>query len=240
MNTVPGVNIEDNMSNLETTKQYFEKNPEHLKHAKETYSQMYDESGKKITPLMHGTVLDIGSGGIINYDSTKVERLILVDISTANKENAVRNIFFVNSNIKQLGIKNEIADVVIIQHVLHHLAENTRRKSEESFVNSIHEISLAIKKSGKLIIIEGVVPYSLETAQKVLFSLNKILYKALFNFPMVLQYSQKTIINKIQQEGLKIESVEAIEDGEILPIFGMNLPRKYIPLKHICIIARKE
>jgi SAM-dependent methyltransferase len=240
MNTVHGVNIEDKMSNLEKTKQYFEKNPEHLKHAKEAYILLYENSGKKISPHISGTVLDIGSGGIINYNSAKAEKLVLIDISVANKENAVKNIFFVNSNVKQLGLKRGIANSIIIQHVLHHLAEDTRKKSEESLANSIHEISSALKKGGKLIIIEGVVPYSLEIIQKILFPLNKILYQILFNFPMVLQYSQKTIIKQVQQHGLNIESIELIDDGNVLPIFGMNLPRKYIPLKHLCIIARKE
>lgn len=226
------------MSNLQKTKNYFETNPVHLKHAQKEYPLLYIESGKKINQYIHGIVLDIGSGGIINYDPTLVKHIILVDISTANKENATNKIFFLNSDVQKLGIKKNSVDCIIMQHLLHHLAGDTVRITEKNLVGAFHETHRVLKKGGILLIIEGFVPYPFELLQKILFPFDKRLYCFLFNFPMVLQYSYTTILKQLKQEQFTLVSIASIEDGDVLPIFGMNLPRKYIPLKHKIIIAK--
>lgn len=227
-------------SNIEKTKEYFEKNPHHFKNAVEEYPIMYQEAAKSINQYIKGIVLDIGSGGIINYNTEKAKKVVLADITTSNKERAKGNIIFVNGDIRLLGIKEESVDTVIMQHLLHHLADNTLKKSLKNLGDAIKESRRVLKKSGRIIIVEGMVPWSLELLQRFLFPINKKTYKWCFHFPMVLQYSERTIAKELKKAGLKIERRETIPDGDILPIFGMNLQRKWIPLKHRCIVARKE
>lgn len=227
-------------SNIHKTKEYFDANPTHFKHAVEKYPTMYREAAERINKQIKGNVLDIGSGGIINYDTTKAKKVFLVDITTANKERAGENIIFVNSDIRKLGIKDEKIDMVIMQHLLHHLADNTLKKTLRNLEEGFKETERVVKKQGKIMIVEGCVPPTFDYLQRALFPLNKRLYKWLFSFPMVLQYSKEKITRELKKAGFEIESVEVIQDGDVLPIFGLNLPRKYIPLKHYCIVAKKR
>ncbi|MEK6920715.1 MAG: class I SAM-dependent methyltransferase [Nanoarchaeota archaeon] len=227
-------------SNIHKTKEYFDANPTHFKHAVEEYPIMYREAAERINKHIKGNVLDIGSGGILNYDTKKAKNVFLVDITTANKERAGKNIIFMNSDMRNLGIRDEKIDIVIMQHLLHHLADNTLQKTLRNLEEGFKETQRVVKKEGKIMIVEGCVPLTFDYLQRALFPLNKRLYKWLFSFPMVLQYSKEKIVRELKKAGFEIESVEVIKDGDILPIFGLNLPRKYIPLKHYCIIAKKN
>ena len=130
--------------------------------------------------------------------------------------------------------------MVIMQHLLHHLADNTLKKTLKNLERGFKETNRVVKKQGKIMIVEGCVPPLFDYLQRALFPINKRLYKWLFSFPMVLQYSKEKIVQELKKSGFEIEAVEVIKDGDILPIFGLNLPRKYIPLKHYCIIAKKN
>ncbi len=227
-------------SNIKKTKEYFDANPTHFKNAVEEYPIMYREAAERINHQIKGTVLDIGSGGIINYDTKKAKTVVLADITTANRERAGKNVVFINGDIRQLGIKNEKIDLVIMQHLLHHLADNTLKKTLNNLKQGIRETNKVVKKGGKIIIVEGCVPPFFDYLQRILFPINKKLYKWIFSFPMVLQYSREKIVKELKKANFEIESIEVIKDGNVLPIFGLNLPRKYIPLKHYCIIAKKR
>jgi len=226
-------------SNVKETKTYFDSNPKHFKDAIEEYPIMYREAAKGINKYIKGNVLDVGSGGVINYNTNKLKNLFLADIASANKERAKNNIFFLNGDIRNLGIKKNSMDCVVIQHLLHHLADNTLKKSLQNLEKSIKEIHNTLKEGGTILIIEGLVPLPFDLLQRSLFSINKQVYKKLFNFPMVLQYSERKIIKEIKKSGFKLEHIETIKDGNVLPIFGMNIPRKFVPLKHKFIVARK-
>ena len=165
--------------------------------------------------------------------------MVLADITSANRDRAGKNIVFINSDIRRLGIEGEKMDIVVMQHLLHHLADNTLKKTLYNLKQGFRETNRVVKKGGKIIIIEGCVPPFFDYLQRILFPINKKLYKWIFSFPMVLQYSREKIVRELKKEGFVIESVEVIKDGDVLPIFGLNLPRKYIPLKHYCIIAKK-
>ena len=59
------------------------------------------------------------------------------------------------------------------------------------------------------------------------------------SFNKVKGYSWATCLPINEQVVHTPPGKRVIKDGDVLPIFGLNLPRKYIPLKHYCIIAKK-
>ena len=228
------------MSNVKKTKTYFDSNPKHFQDAIQEYPLMYQQAATRISPYLHGRVVDVGSGGILNYDLSKIDALFLVDITTANKERARKNTFFIHGNVCTLCIGSATVDVVIMQHLLHHLADDSLSKTLAHLHAAFSEAYRILKSGGVILIVEGTVPYSLDLLQRFLFPLNKRLYKLLFHFPMVLQYAKKTIFQSLHSVGFSVQKTEIVPDGDILPIFGMNLPRKYIPLRHHFIVAEKK
>lgn len=98
----------------------------------------YDKAGKFITPQLveNGSVLDIGNGGILNYDYSGLKELVCADISVSKKVKevykTVPNVSFIESNIMKMdNIQTGRFDAVIVQKVIHHLAESNYKKNEE-------------------------------------------------------------------------------------------------------------
>ncbi len=228
------------MSNIQETKEYFAKNPEHVKNALNEYQHLYKNVGEMLNKHISGIVVDIGSGGTFNYNTSHLKLLIAGDLTTANKERREENIVFVNLDMRSLPLKKKCVNRVIMQHLLHHLADGTFKKTKKNLQAGLREVHSVIRDSGKVIIIEGTVPPFFEFLQRILFGINKYAYDYLFNFPMVFVYSQQTIVDELKNAGFSLETCESIDDGDILPIFGLNLPRKYIPLKHLFMILTKK
>jgi len=80
--------------------------------------------------------LDIGNGGVINYNSDRIGELICADLSVSDK--AVKryadknNIKFVAGNMLDLKEYDDNSfDAVIVQTVIHHLADRRLKQTEK-------------------------------------------------------------------------------------------------------------
>ena len=111
--------------------EYFDdKSREYVKTIMDAEGDYYDKAEKFITPLLvpGGRVLDIGNGGILNYDYSQLKELLCADISVSKKieevYKKVPNVSFIESNIMDMkNIEDGRFDAVIVQKVIHHLAE---------------------------------------------------------------------------------------------------------------------
>lgn len=227
-------------SNIQKTKEYFNSKPKYFRTPLESYPILYKDAAEKINKQIQGNVIDIGSAETINYDTSKIKTLILADITNMNKEKAQKNIFLINSDIRKLAIKRDSIDFAIIQHTLHHLADNTLKTSLQNLNQGLQESYDILKRGGKSLIIEGVISEPFYILQKILFPINKRLYKILFNHPMVLQYSERQIYKELKKVGFKIEHSEIIKTDKFLGILGIKIPRWFIPIRYKFIIAVKE
>lgn len=115
----------------------------------------YDKAEKFITPILkeNDSVLDIGNGGIINYDYSFLKELICADLSVSNKIKEVYknvpNISFIESNIMDMSnINSERFNAVIIQKVIHHLAEVDYKTTKRNCIKAIHECLRVLHRGG--------------------------------------------------------------------------------------------
>ena len=226
-------------SNIQKTKEYFDSKPKHFRKPLESYPILYKEAAERINKHIQGKVIDVGSAETINYDTNKIKTLILADITNMNKEKAQKNIFLINSDMREIGIKSDLMDFAIIQHTLHHLAGNTLKRSLKNLNQGLQESYRILKKGGKGLIIEGVVPEPFYILQKILFPIHKKIYKIFFNHPMVIQYSERQIYKELKKVGFKVEPSEIIKTDKLLGILGINVPHWLIPIKYKFIIAVK-
>ncbi len=108
----------------------------------------YDKAERFISPLLKDNwcVLDIGNGGILNYEYSTLKELVCADISVSRKIEEVYkdvpNVSFIESNIMDMSnVESNRFDAVIVQKVIHHLAENNYSTTRNNCIKAISKHS---------------------------------------------------------------------------------------------------
>ena len=104
-------------------------------------------------------LLDIGHGGIFDYQTANIKQICGLDLSVMNYSNLPKNIKLFIGSVLNIPKNLNSFDKVLMNMLLHHV---TGKNVEENFINlrlSINQAKKALKKNGELIIVESCVPY---------------------------------------------------------------------------------
>ena len=217
-------------------KTYFTKIVEEYKKATDYNEELYQNVGKKLDEILFGKVVDFGNGGVINYDTRRIKKLICVDIIFENKSITGNKINFVCGNFYDInhGCK---ADCVLAQVLLHHLTD------EKKLRKCLRKVKAVLNKNGKFIIVEVAFPRFLELFQNII---KPILFNilAMMKKPSLRFFSVKSLLALLAEAGFNNIQIQYIATGKRVspaPVLFPNLriPGKLYPFKHILIEAKK-
>lgn len=209
----------------------------------------YEKSAEYINADIsgQGIVLDIGNGGIINYDYENLKQLICADISISKRIEEVYkdvpNITFIETDIMGMDkLQDSMFDTVIVQKVIHHLAEASYRKTRRNTIQALKECLRVLKKSGSLIICESTVKRWFECLEIICYPL---MMKCcdLVKFDRVYQYSAKSLRRLIEDELSGIATVDVVKDigtGEHVLFLGRKIPSWVLPCGVTYYLIRKK
>lgn len=214
--------------------QYFDdESREYAKTMMDAEADYYENARALITPYMAegASVLDIGNGGILNYDFSMVRELVCADISLSDRIVAAYkdapNVRFVKSDILGMGnMESGHFDVVIVQKVIHHLAEKDYKTTRANCVRALNECVRVLRPGGRLLVLESTVRRWFERLEIAFF---KPMMAAcdLLKFDRVFQYSPGSLAEIISEE---VENVEPLIGGAMQDI-GMG--------RHVVFLGRK-
>ncbi len=226
------------MKNIERTKEYFNSYVNHSRLIKETkQSEIPRQTGRALESKLKGVVLDIGSGGRVDYPTEKVGCLISLDISLRSLANSQpdNKIRLLCGDAGKLPLKEDTFDQVVMIYTIHHLAGETLADSYENLGGVLRECYRVLKKSGRLLIVDTFSPRPIECLEKFAFSFAfRVL--SLLKKPMVYFYSLPNLIDILKKEGgFKHISVSKIDcsRAQLCPFnSSIGIPFKYVPLFH--------
>lgn len=209
----------------------------------------YNKAEKFITPLLkkNSSVLDIGNGGILNYDYSSLKELFCADISVSKKivdaYKDIPNITFIESNIMDMeNIESGHFDAVIVQKVIHHLAENDYKTTKKNCLKASKECIRVLKPGGILIVCESTVKRWFEWLEIALFK-PMMFCCDLVKFDRVFQYSPESL-KKLFTIGLKdsayFERIEDIGTGKHVLFLGRKFPSWMLPCSVTFYLIRKK
>ena len=208
----------------------------------------YDKAEKFITPLLkdNGCVLDIGNGGILNYEYASLKELVCADISVSKKIEEVYkdvpNVAFIESNIMDMkNVEDSRFDAVIVQKVIHHLAENNYSTTRRNCVRAMRECVRVLKPGGILIVCESTVKRWFE-CMEIAFFKPMMVCCDLVKFDRVYQYSPKSLEKLLDTElggNTKLERVEDIGMGDYVLFLGRKFPSWMLPCSVTFYLVRK-
>ncbi len=192
----------------------------------------------------NGIVLDLGNGGVINYDYRRLERLDCADIvvNRAMEEKCAgdQRIRFFQADATDLAdVVSESYDAVILQTVIHHLAGPTYRKTIQRVRSAIGECRRVLRTGGKLLVVESTVAPWFHAVERAVFPAMELFFR-LCRFGYVYQFSPDSLRKLLEEtEGMKLLCTEAVDVGPNIWIMGHSVPTRLTPCG-VCFYALQK
>ncbi len=189
-----------------------------------------------------GRLLDVGNGGVFEYDLDVAEEIVGVDLFLDESMAAdyPDNVTLRRGDALALGEAEGAWDVVLEGFLYHHL---TGAHPEDSVANTRRAIAEAVRMlapGGRLVIVESCIPRSLYPLERALFRPLRRLAatRLLGGHPATLQLPIGLLLDLVAEQ-IPIERTAPIPLGRWVTQFGRRFPTALTPVRAHLIVARK-
>jgi hypothetical protein len=211
---------------------YFRQNKREILEAAEYNRELYANIAAKLYGLLRGKVIDFGNGGVINYDTMRIDKLICVDVTNAKKGLTSQKIDFIYGDFYSFEFPTDL-HCVMAQFLLHHLSDD-QRLSE-----SLGGVRAALGHEGKFIVVEMLLPRYLELLQG---ALRPLIYRLLawMGKPALRFFSLESLSSMLRSTGFGRIETHFVDIGSRVapaPVLfpRLKIPGRLYPLK--CVIV---
>jgi len=185
-------------------------------------------------------LLDIGNGGVFDYDTSKIGEIVGLDLFLDNLPSHIRlskNIKMVQGSALDIPKILHDFDGVVIVMLIHHLVgktvqdclANTRRLFSETF--------RVLRPGGKLIIMESCVPSWFYAFEKIVFVPATVVIENTMKHPATLQYPADLLSGIIEKAGFVEVKRENIPKGKHVLQYGVKVPSWVTPVQPVLFSA---
>lgn len=223
-------------------KNYFENWDGYFKLSRTLFVDQYKHMSKAVSPYLSGSVVDVGSGGIINYSLKRVTHLDCVDLYAIPEHERLknRNITYLQGDAVLLPLPSRKSDCVIMQLLIHHLAQKNLHETNRVVLKAFKEAFRILKPEGKLLIIESCLPRWLEILWDFFYQPMSLLIRLIFRFPRVKQFSRMSLLGLLEKTDFTIVKIEQVPLGRYVSQFGIIVPSFLTPIRTYFIMAVKH
>ena len=198
-----------------------------------------------VTSELSGTrrLLDVGNGGVFDYDTTQIEEIIAVDLflDRMPPSQFPTNVTPRNGDGLALDEPSGTYDVVLEALLYHHLVGTRARDSIANVRITISEAARVLRPGGRLVVAESCVPRWFYGVEKALFRPLVALASTplLGGHPAVLQLPLG-LLQELVSKRLQIERAYRVPRGRWTTQFGRRWPTMLTPAYAVLIVARKH
>jgi SAM-dependent methyltransferase len=187
-------------------------------------------------------LLDIGNGGVFEYDTSKVKSIVAVDLflDQVPASQFPANVTARRGDALDLDEGDASYDLVLEALLYHHLVGTRPRDSIDNVRRAVTEAERVLRPGGRLVVAESCVPRWFYGFERVMFRPLVALARTplLGGHPAVLQLPFG-LLQALIGERLEIERAYRIPMGRWLTQFGRRWPTALTPARAVIVVARK-
>jgi ubiquinone/menaquinone biosynthesis C-methylase UbiE len=200
----------------------------------------YRLSARALVGELSGRVVDVGGGGVVNYDCAAISELVCVDIAAPmpggpKLPDCARPVL---GSAVELPLPDATYDGALMQMLVHHLAERDFATTRERVLSSFREAARVLKPGGKLVILESVMYPPLEWLERLCFPLTRRLLGRM-GHPLVFQWSPGSLARLLAEAGLVEVQVTLVPRGRWMIFLGRRMPTWLVPVRFAKLSARR-
>lgn len=189
-----------------------------------------------------GHILDVGNGGVFEYDPSVVESIVAVDLflDRVPAERFPPNVTARKGDALNLDEPDAAYDAVLQTFLFHHLTGERPADLVPNVRRAIEEAERTLKPGGRLLVAESCVPRWFYAVERAMFRPFKALARTrlLGGHPVTLQLPFDTLVGVVG-ERLEVERAYRIPLGRWVTQFGRRWPTALTPVRAYVIVARK-
>ena len=215
------------------------------KHARDaaeldTYRLIREAISREVTGI--DRLLDVGNGGVFEYDTTLVGKIVAVDLFLESLPSSrfPPNVTGRNGDALDLQEADSSYEAVLEALLYHHLVGVRAADSIANVRRAIAEAERVIEPGGRLIVAESCVPEWFYSVEKVMFRPLAAVARTrlLGGHPAVLQLPFG-LLKELVAERLEVERAYPIPAGRWVTQFGVRWPTALTPARAVVIVGRK-
>lgn len=218
---------------------FLDNNNNYSEYVNDMLKSSHDYISRELDRADH--LLDIGNGGVFNYDTDRVKKITALDLFLTKLKNCNKNnIEFIDGDALNLPFDNDKFESCLLNMVIHHLIGAS---VNENFINMRKAISEAYRvliPGGKLIIVESVVPLWFNIIEKIVYRQSSRIIRKFLTHPPTFQYTLDCITQAVSDEFKTKPKIESIPLGKYVMQFGFKVPTFLTPVREVIIVAKKS
>ena len=185
-----------------------------------------------------GNLLDIGNGGVFNYDTKLAEKITALDLSPDIFAGSFYppHVSFLEGSALDIPLDDARFDSVVMVMLLHHLVGSTISQSRENVRKCIAECRRVLKPGGRLVIGESRVPRWFYRFEVRAFPFATVVLDKLIRHPPALQYTAQDLTSLIEEQFSHCEAI-LVPKAQYDLEFGVLVPTWITPVRQYVFSA---
>jgi SAM-dependent methyltransferase len=200
----------------------------------------YDRTTRALVGELRGRVVDVGSGGVVNYGGAGITELVLVDISTEYLAHVTLppGAVPMTGSAVALPLGDGTFDCLLMQMLVHHLAESDFQTTRTRVRQAFREAYRVLAPGGKIVVLESTVNRGFELAERISFPLTRRVLR-LMGHPLVFQWTPHRLGAFAREAGFTAVRPTRIPRGRWMIFLGRRWPTFLVPVSLYKIVATK-
>jgi len=185
-------------------------------------------------------LLDIGNGGVFDYDTTCIEEIVGLDLFLDNLPADIRlpgNVRMIQGSALDIPNALHSFDGVIMVMLIHHLVGRTVNDCLINIKQLLSEAHRVLRPGGKLIIMESCVPTWFFIFEKIVYFPASFAIEKTMKHPPTLQYPVDVLLEMIESAGFSEVEIENVPKGKYVLQYGIKVPSWITPVQPVLFSA---